>query len=144
MVTPETSVTRSEERLLVQRIRRPYMRVMLRKVVVTEDVTITVKVRREELRVESIPLSGVEQDTDPGEGLELSEGFERDIVLHAERPVVTLQTVPVERVRVSRELVTTGQQVDAEIRVERVEIDGTPSTAGDDQSPADQVAHEPT
>jgi stress response protein YsnF len=44
-------------------------------------------------------------------------------VLHAERPVVTTEVVPVERVRLSTELVTEQVQVRDTVRREQVSLD---------------------
>jgi stress response protein YsnF len=43
--------------------------------------------------------------------------------LHAERPVVTTETVPVERVRIGKETVTEQQTVTGEVRKEQIEAD---------------------
>ena len=52
------AMTRSEEALFVERERVPRERVRLVKRIVTETVTQTVEVRREELHVERVPLGG--------------------------------------------------------------------------------------
>ena len=126
------AVTRSEERLRVHLQRRPYERVMVRKVVVTEQVTLTVDVRREELRVTRIPVSeatGEVADADV-EGVDAPGLVDAEVVtlvLAAERPVVTLETVPLERVQILKEVITLTQQVDADVRSERVQVDRGPA-----------------
>ena len=52
------AMTRSEEALFVQRERVPRERVRLVKRIVTETITQTVEVRREELQIERVPVSG--------------------------------------------------------------------------------------
>jgi stress response protein YsnF len=75
-------------------------RARLRKYVITEQQTVVVPVSHEEARLEREPI------TDQGRnqelpGVQITEE-EREIVLHAERPVVTTESVPVERVRLDR------------------------------------------
>jgi stress response protein YsnF len=55
---------------------------------------------------------------------------EHEVVLHAERPVVATEAVPVERVRLGTETVTEQQNVTGEVRKEQVEVqDGTDPAA---------------
>jgi stress response protein YsnF len=49
--------------------------------------------------------------------------------LTAERPVVTTEAVPVERVRLGTETVTQKQTVTGDIRKEQIEVDN-PTTTG--------------
>lgn len=56
----DVAVTRSEERLVVRTEAVPVRRVRIRKVIVSEERTVTVTVRREELRVEEEPLDGTD------------------------------------------------------------------------------------
>ncbi|WP_040156026.1 DUF2382 domain-containing protein [Mobilicoccus massiliensis] len=140
-----------EEELRVRTERVPYGRVTFRKRVVTEERTVVVTVRREELEIledESADASvaGANQGRfDPEAGVpgdpmgyadEPALGGERldsgtdhaavddlrrtpegdfEIVLRAEEPVVTLKTVAVERVRVSRATVTDTERVSAQV-----------------------------
>jgi uncharacterized protein (TIGR02271 family) len=94
----------------------------LRKYVVTEQVTQTVPVKREEVRVEREPITdgNVDQALD---GPEISEE-EHEVVLHEEEPVVEKRTVPKERVRMEKESVTDEAQVSEEVRKEQIEADG--------------------
>jgi len=119
---PETpgsgAMTRSEERLRVGVSRRATERVRLRKYVVTEEVTQTVQVRREEFRLEREPLGG-EPD---GRSSDASAGEDSyDIILYAERPVVHTEIVPVERIRVTKERVTEQVTVSEDLRKEQIE-----------------------
>ena len=115
-------MTVSEERLAVGTERQEAGRARLRKYVVTENVTQTVPVQREEVRLEREPIT----DANVGaatSGPEISEE-EHEVVLHEERPVVEKETVPVERVRLDTETVTEQQTVDADVRKERVDVEG--------------------
>jgi len=73
-------------------------RARLRKYVTTEQQTVIVPVSHEKVRLEREPITN--QDRDQASGVELTEE-EREIVLHAERPVVTTESVPIERVRLT-------------------------------------------
>lgn len=75
----------------------PAERTRLRKYVVTEQQTVTVPVSHEVPRLEREAIT--DQDRDRASSVvELAED-EVEIVLHAERPVVSTESVPVERVR---------------------------------------------
>jgi uncharacterized protein (TIGR02271 family) len=120
--TTDDAMTRSEEELRVGKAERERGRARLRKYVVTEQVTQTVPVKREEVRLEREPITdgNVDQALD---GPEISEE-EHEVVLHEEEPVVEKRTVPKERVRMEKESVTDEAQVSEEIRKEQIEADG--------------------
>jgi uncharacterized protein (TIGR02271 family) len=116
------AMTRSEERVNVGTERQAAGRARLRKYVVTENVTQTVPVQREEVRLEREPIT----EGNRGEALsgpDISEA-EHEVVLHEERPVVDKEAVPVERVRLDTETVTDEVTVDEQVRKERIEADG--------------------
>ena len=113
-------MTRSEEELAVDTVWRPAERVRVRRRVVEEEVTVTVTVRREELEVEREPASRFDpprRDAGrPGEPIVM--------VLHEERPVVGVEVVPTEVVRVRRAVVRGGERtVTDTVRREEVEIE---------------------
>jgi uncharacterized protein (TIGR02271 family) len=119
--TTDDAMTRSEEHLQVGTRRVESGRARLRKYVVTENVTQTVPVAHEEIRLEREPIT----DANIGDALDgpaISEE-EHEVVLHAERPVVTKESVPVERVRLDTETVTDQQTVTESVRKEQVELD---------------------
>ena len=132
------TMTRSEERLVASTEVYQTGRARLRKYVITEDVQITVRVRREELRLEhqDIPLGGQQpvEDPDVFGPADLFEGpgggpvFE--ITLHEERPVITTEIVPVQRVRLTKIVHTDDHVVTAQVRKERIDADlpGEPPT----------------
>jgi uncharacterized protein (TIGR02271 family) len=131
--TTDNAMTRSEERLNVGTRSEEVGRARLRKYVVTENVTETVPVSREEVRVEREPIT----DANVGQALDgpaISEE-EHEVTLHAERPVVEKEAVPVERVRLDKETVTDQERVSADVRKEEVEVDGGTggTTGGDDR-----------
>jgi stress response protein YsnF len=130
------AMTRSEERLVVGTERAATTRARLVKYVVTEEVQITVPIRREEIRVEEVPIDAPDL---PGESLagdgrtgtagattaaEFRDGgLPDEIVLHAERPVVTVEVVPVERVRLRTEVVPGQETVTQQLQREEIAVD---------------------
>ena len=120
--TTGEAMTRSEERLNVGTEREATGRVRLRKYVTTENVTQTVPVQREEVRIEREPITDANRGSAMS-GPGISEE-EHEVVLHEERPVIEKETVPVERVRLDKETVTDEVTIDEEVRKERIETDG--------------------
>jgi uncharacterized protein (TIGR02271 family) len=121
-------MTRSEERLHVGTERVETGRARLRKHVVTEQRTVTVPVSHEEVRLEREPIT----DGNVGSatsGPDLSDE-EHEVVLTEERPVVQMETVPVERVKLGTETVTDERTVTEDVRHEEIEIDGDGTTDG--------------
>jgi uncharacterized protein (TIGR02271 family) len=122
--TTDDAMTRSEERLRVGKETRETGRVHLRKYVVTEMEQRTVPVRKERVRVEREPIT--EENVDRAmSGPEISEE-EHEVVLHEERPVAATETVPVERVRMSKDTDVEEETVTGEVRKERIETEGLP------------------
>ena len=119
--TTDDAMTVSEEQLRVGTERREAGRARLRKYVVTEHVTQTVPVQREEVRIEREPIRAADV-ADATSGPSISEE-EHEVVLHEERPVVETETVPVERIRLGTETTTDHETVSEEVRKERVEVD---------------------
>jgi stress response protein YsnF len=135
------AMTRSEERLVVGTNVVEIGRARLRKHVVTEEVQVTVLVRREELRLDRDPLPAHEQflveDPDvfgTDEDFVTAEGgviFE--VTLHEERPVVTTEIVAVERVRLNKLVRTDQEIVSGEVRKEHIDVEvagQAPTTLG--------------
>jgi uncharacterized protein (TIGR02271 family) len=120
--TTDDAMTRSEEELRVGTAQHERGRARLRKHVVTENITRTVPVRREEVRLETEPITDANVG-DATSGPDISEE-EHEVTLHAERPVVEKEAVPVERVRLGTETVTDQQQVTEEVRKEQIDTDG--------------------
>jgi len=120
--TTDDAMTRSEEELRVGTRQTETGRARLRKHVVTEMVTKTVPVSREEVRIEREPITDANrgQATD---GPDISEE-EHEVVLHAEEPVVEKNVVAKERVRMGTETVREDREVSEEVRKEQIETDG--------------------
>ncbi|MGY1701745.1 DUF2382 domain-containing protein [Geodermatophilus sp. SYSU D00766] len=138
------AMTRSEEQLRVGTQQVAATRVRVVKYVVTEEVQVTVPIRREEIRVEEVPLDA--PDPGPGESLlpagaaggvpggtagamtgaaagGVAGGVPEEIVLHAERPVVNVEVVPVERVRLRTELVQGQERITDQVQREQIVVD---------------------
>jgi len=123
----DDAMTRSEERLHVGTEQADAGRARLRKYVVTENVTQTVPVSHEEVRLEREPITGANRGAAVS-GSGISED-EHEVTLRAERPVVTKETVPVERVRLGTETVTEDHEVSETLRKEQID-DPDVSTTG--------------
>jgi uncharacterized protein (TIGR02271 family) len=129
----DAAMTRSQEELNVGTQTRERGRVRLRKYVTTEQVTQTVPVQREEVRLEREPITDANLDaatSDPG----ISED-EHEVTLHEEQPVVDKQVVPRERVRLDTDTVTDERQVGEEVRKEQIEVDEGGAADAPDRRP---------
>ncbi len=119
--TTDEAMTRSEEQLQVGTEQVQTGKARLRKFIVTENVTQTVPVSREEVRIEREPIT----DANRGEAMaggDLTEE-EHEVTLTEERAVVTKETVPVERVRLGTEKVTGEETVNESVRKEQIDTD---------------------
>lgn len=125
--TTDDAMTRSEEQLHVGTRKEEAGRARLRKYVVTENVTTTVPVQREEVRLEREPITDANRG-DAMAGPAISEE-EHEVILHEERPVIEKETVPVERVRLDKETVTEQHTVTEEVRKENIELDNDGRTS---------------
>ncbi|WP_417366777.1 DUF2382 domain-containing protein [Glutamicibacter arilaitensis] len=105
---PEASMLRSEEQLHVGTENVETGKVRLRKYVVTEDVTRTVPVSHEEVRLEREPVADAPAAGALGDELAADEK----------------STEPVERVSLEKEAVTEEERLKAELRKEQVETEG--------------------
>ncbi len=120
--TDDDAMTRSEEELQVGTRSKESGRVRLRKYVVTENVTTTVPVRKEKVRLEREPITDANRG-DATSGPDISEA-EHEVILHEEEPVVSKKTVAKERVRAEKDVVTDQETVSDEVRKEQIEVEG--------------------
>jgi uncharacterized protein (TIGR02271 family) len=118
----DDAMTRSEERIRTGTEKVQTGRARLRKWVETENVQVTVPVTRERARLETEPITEANRDQAMSGGDLTSE--EHEVTLTEERPIVTKETVPVERVRLTTETETTQETVTAEQRKERIAAEG--------------------
>ncbi|UZJ27047.1 PRC and DUF2382 domain-containing protein (plasmid) [Rhodococcus antarcticus] len=117
----DQAMTRSEEQLNVGTRTEEAGRARLRKHVVTEQQTVTVPVSHEEVTIEREPITEATRG-DALNGADITEE-QHEVTLHAERPVVEKETVPVERIKVGTETVTGQETVTDSVRKEQVELD---------------------
>ena len=127
---PETdnAMTRSEEELRVGKTQQEAGRVRLRKYVVEDEVTETVPVKREEVRIEREPIT----DANAGaatDGPAISEEA-HEVVLHEEQAVVDKQAVPKERVRLDKDVHVEEEQISDTVRSERIDVDDDQGRTG--------------
>ncbi|MFV2175985.1 DUF2382 domain-containing protein [Actinomadura sp. LOL_016] len=115
--SPMTEIVRSEEQIHVGTERHEAGRVRVRKWIETEMVERTVPCSHDEIKVDREPVGSVQ----PGTRVTITED-DKEIVLYEERPVVSKEAVPVERVRIRTERVQDEQTVRSELRKERVEV----------------------
>jgi stress response protein YsnF len=130
----DTAMTRSEERLAVSAVREPWTRAVLRVETVTEEVMVPVTVTRQQARIEYLPLrpgDGTAGDgpagSEPGTGDRPSRSTDW-VTLYGERPVVTVERGPVERVRLTTSWVTEEQTVTDRLRREEIALEGDTPT----------------
>ena len=99
----------------------------MQKVIVTEERTITVSVRREEIRIVREPIDGEMPGAQPSGVLPPSTERTPDIalsmILSEEQVVVTKVIVPVERVTLRKHTVSEAQTVTGFVEKERVQLE---------------------
>ncbi len=117
----DEAMTRSEEQLRVGTRSEEVGRARLRKYIVTENVTTTVPVQREEVRIEREPITDANRG-DATSGAAITDE-EHEVVLHSEEAVVDKQTVPKERIRMDKQTTVEDQQVSETVRKEEVDVD---------------------
>lgn len=114
------ALTRSEEQMHISTERTETGHARLRKYVVTEQTEQTVPLMHEEVRVERQPITEQERGRVSSE---ISEGDQREVTLHADRPVIETETVPVERIRLNVEERTDQETVRGQVRKEKVDVE---------------------
>lgn len=115
----DASVVRSEEELDVDKTTHEAGKVRLRKYVVTEDVNVTVPVRKQVARVTREKVDGTS-----GTGKISDDETVEEITLQEEEINVDKKVVAKEKVGLETETVTEDKTVSDTVRKERVETDG--------------------
>ena len=119
--SPPVTVVRSEEQLAIATTVQVRGAVRLHKRIITETVTQTVEVRREELIVTELAPDEISlQGTLAAEDTNQLRERQFDVILHQEQVVVTTEVVPVERIRVRVHVVTEQTQVEESLRREHI------------------------
>jgi uncharacterized protein (TIGR02271 family) len=121
---PETdeAMTRSEEEVRIDKVRRPSGLARLRKHITTEEVATTIPVQREAVRIEREPITE-ENAGQSMRGPELSEE-EHELTLSEEQVTVDKRVVPKERVRLAKDVVTEERSVTEDVRKEQIDVEG--------------------
>lgn len=112
VVLHEEHLTSGTERHAVERVR-------LERVVVTEQRTVTVDVRREEIRITREPIT--DGPVAPV-GAATPDREPIVVILHEERLTIAKTIVPVERITLGTRTVTHDERIDAALRHEEVEV----------------------
>lgn len=115
----EQTVIRSEERLKVGKENVEAGHVRLHKHVETEKQQVTVPLSHEEIRIEREPITEADAAQFTGQPEAMDD---IDVTLYAERPVVSKERVPVEKLRIRKEQVTEERTVSDEVHKERFDI----------------------
>lgn len=89
--------------------------------IVTEQQQVQVPVTHEEVRLEREPITE-ENRAEAMRGKDMSEAA-HEVTLHAEKPVVQKETVPVERVRLTTDTVTDTETVSDTVRREQIDLE---------------------
>ena len=118
------TLTRSEERLRVDTVRKPFQTARLERYVVTETRTIEVQVTREEVRVVYTPLDADgAQSADSAHGPAATGSPDRWMTISEEQAEVTTRIVPVARVRLETVWVDGSKDVTEPVRHEEIDLD---------------------
>ncbi|MDQ1599016.1 MAG: hypothetical protein QOD68_490 [Actinomycetota bacterium] len=118
----DEAMTRSEEQVHAGTEKVTSGKARLRKWVETEDVDVKVPVKKEKARLVTEPITNANRDS-ALDGPDITEE-EHEVTLTEERPVVAKETVPVERVKLTKDTEQTEEQVSEQVRKERIEADG--------------------
>jgi len=120
----DTGMTLSEEQVRVGTVIEPWTRAVLRIEEFTEEVMVPVTVTRQRARIEHLPVTTHTGDPADGgvSGAERPTSSTGWVTLYTEEPHVTMQRVPVERVRLSTSWITEDTVVTDQVRREQVEL----------------------
>ncbi len=116
-----------EEELVVGKRQEEEGRVHLHKEVTSEQETVPVTLRREEVTVERVPFTG---NVDPNAARTAFQGQDIDVPVMGEEAVVSKQAHEVEEVRLHKQTTEEQQQVSDTVRRERVVVDGVDQQQG--------------
>ena len=117
-------MTRSEEELRVGKVRRPRELVRLKKRIVTDHEQMTIPVEREEVRVEREPVTAENVDKATA-GAQMRES-EHEVTLHEDEVVAEKKVVPKERVRLDKDAAVAEEQVQEQVRKEKIDVEREP------------------
>jgi uncharacterized protein (TIGR02271 family) len=122
--TNDIVVPEYQEELVVGKRQEEIGEVHLHKDVVEEQETIAVNLRREEVTVERVPVSG--DAIDPNTAQDAFKNADIEVPVMGEEAVVGKRAHEVEEVRLRKQTFEDQQQVSDTVRKERVVVDGDP------------------
>ena len=127
-VSAPPPIVRSREQLAISQAIRVRGAVRLHRRIVTETVTETVEVRREELVITDLTADEISLQTSlPSDSTNQLSDREFDLILHEERALISTVVVPVERVHVRIRVVSGNEQIVETLREEHVDLLTEPS-----------------
>jgi len=121
--TSDDAITRSEERLHVGKEQVAAGVASLDKYVTSEHVERSVPVTKERVVIEREPITEANMGAAMS-GAEISEAH-HEVRLTEERAIASKETVPIERIRLGKQVETHEQTVGAELRKEHVDLTTT-------------------
>jgi stress response protein YsnF len=124
--TTDGAMTRSEERMTAGVVRRPSELVRLNKSVVSEPVSQTVPVQREDVEVSREPITDANREAATS-GPEISEE-QHEMTVMQEEAVAEKRVEPVERVRLDKQVSAGEQELSGEVRKEQIEVERQPQS----------------
>jgi stress response protein YsnF len=128
--TSDDAIVRAEEELAVETPPRAWQRARLVKRVITEDVTFTVPLRREVLRLEYEDVD--EERAGAVAAFDGREPFtplpDHEVVLYAEVVEYEKKVVPKERVRLQHDVASEVIDLRTDVRKEQVDLADVPTT----------------
>ena len=119
--TGDVRVPVYEEELVAGKREEELGRVRVHKEVETEQESIPVTLRREEITVERVPVN---QDIDAGATRDAFQGADIEVLVMGEEAVAGKQVREAEEVRLRKQEVTEQEQVSGTVRREQVVVDG--------------------
>jgi uncharacterized protein (TIGR02271 family) len=123
----EQRITLHEEQLNIGTEQRQAGDVEMRKSVETEHVRETVPLRHDEVRLERRPIT----DANLAANAQIGGDQEIRVPLMREEAIVQKQAVPREELIIRRRIVTENRTVEADVRRERLNVDGADNVSGD-------------
>jgi len=138
----DDAITRSEEQLRVAKERVEVGKAELNKYVTTEHVEQAVAVQKERVVIEREPITAANMGSALS-GPEISEAH-YETTLSEDRVTAAKEVVPIERIRLAKQVETSTQNVGADLRKEHVDFTHTALTGAEKVEPAHTTGYQQT
>jgi len=138
----DDAITRSEEQLRVAKERVEVGKAELNKYVTTEHVEQAVAVQKERVVIEREPITAANIGSALN-GPEISEAH-YETTLTEDRVTAAKEVVPIERIRLAKQVETSTQNVGADLRKEHVDFTHTALTGAEKVEPAHTTGYQQT